>query len=204
MRPLPGAPGVAAAAALLLLLLPRARADEHEHTVRRSAPCRRGRLRPFPAARRLGRPGAAWTARLPGRAPRPPSGWAWRSRNPGSGAEAFPCVPGTGLHSRVPGPPFPNPDLNGAEPLGPGAPGTEKEAESEGRGSLARGIGGCRQPVSGLVSPREGSCGRATGGATTRRKMDAPPITRHTLTRKYPPLNGAHRPLFPSPAQTGI
>ncbi|KAF4019124.1 hypothetical protein G4228_010485 [Cervus hanglu yarkandensis] len=32
MRPLPGAPGVAAAAALLLLLLPRARADEHEHT----------------------------------------------------------------------------------------------------------------------------------------------------------------------------
>lgn len=111
MRPLPGAPGVAAAAALLLLLLPRARADEHEHTVRRSAPCRRGRLRPFPPARRLGRPGAAWTARLPGRAPRPPSGWAWRSRNPGSGEEAFPCVPGTGLHSRVPGPHFPNPDL---------------------------------------------------------------------------------------------
>jgi hypothetical protein len=35
MRPLPGAPGVAAAAALLLLLLSRARADEHEHTVRR-------------------------------------------------------------------------------------------------------------------------------------------------------------------------
>ena len=32
MRPLPGAPGVAAAAALLLLLLPRARSDEHEHT----------------------------------------------------------------------------------------------------------------------------------------------------------------------------
>jgi len=32
MRPLPGAPGVAAAAALLLLVLPRARADEHEHT----------------------------------------------------------------------------------------------------------------------------------------------------------------------------
>lgn len=34
MRPLPGAPGVAAAVVLLLLLLPRARADEHEHTVR--------------------------------------------------------------------------------------------------------------------------------------------------------------------------
>ena len=66
MRPLPGAPGVAAAAALLLLLLlPRARADEHEHTVR-IAPGRRGRLRPLPAAHRLGGPGAAWRAQRPG------------------------------------------------------------------------------------------------------------------------------------------
>lgn len=70
MRPLPGAPGVAAAAALLLLLLPRARADEHEHTVR-SAPGRRGSLR---LHRRPGRLGAAWSPRRPGRAPRPPGG----------------------------------------------------------------------------------------------------------------------------------
>lgn len=66
MRPLPGAPGVAAAAALLLLLLPRARADEHEHTVRGS-PGRSGRP-PHPRpARRPVRLGAAWRAGRPRR-----------------------------------------------------------------------------------------------------------------------------------------
>lgn len=59
---------------------------------------------------------------------------------------------------------FPQPGPNGAEPLGPGAPGAGKEAESEGRGSLGHGIGGRRQPVLGLVSPKEGSCARAAGG----------------------------------------
>lgn len=50
MRPLPCVPGVAAAAALLLLLLPRARADEHEHTVRGVAGrrCRPGPAPPYP------------------------------------------------------------------------------------------------------------------------------------------------------------
>lgn len=99
--------------------------------------------------------------------------------------------------TRVPGPPFPNPDLNGANPLGPGAPGTEKEGSSGGSGLTCLRHWGRRQPVSGLVSPREGELRPCYWGATTRRKMDAPPITRHTLTRKYPPLNGAHRPLFP-------
>lgn len=110
MRPLPGAPGVAAAAALLLLLLlPRARADEHEHTVR-GAPGRRGRSRPADPTRRPVRLGAAWRAGRPGRAPRPPrapSGWAWWSRNPGSWEEAFVCASRARLRSRVPLPPSP-------------------------------------------------------------------------------------------------
>ncbi|KAJ8789337.1 hypothetical protein J1605_021864 [Eschrichtius robustus] len=170
MRPLPGAPGVAAAAALLLLLLlPRARADEHEHTVR-LAPGRRGRLRPLPrptASAGPARPGGPSGPAEPRGRPRAPSGWAWRSRNPGSGEEAFPCAPGTGLLSLSAWASLPIPDLNGAAPLGPGAPGDGKEAGSEGRGSLGRGSGGRRQPGSELVPPRKGSSARAVGDYDT-------------------------------------
>lgn len=125
MRPLPGAPGVAAAAALLLLLLPRARADEHEHTVR-GVPGWRDLPRPAPlvtAPAGLVRPGKHGGRVEPRGRPRAPSGWAWRSRNPGSWEEAFPCAPGTGLRAPSAWASFLHPDLNGAPPRDLGAPG---------------------------------------------------------------------------------
>lgn len=103
MRPLPGAPGVAAAAALLLLLLPRARSDEHEHTVRRSEPRGRPRPAPPPAAP----PGPAWSEGpggpvQPRGRPSAPSGRAWRGRIRGSWEETFPSTRGClGLAPRL-------------------------------------------------------------------------------------------------------
>lgn len=103
MRPLPGAPGVAAAAALLLLLLPRARSDEHEHTVRRSEPRGRPRPAPPPAAP----PGPAWSEGRGGPVqprgrPSAPSGRAWRGRIRGSWEETFPSTRGClGLAPRL-------------------------------------------------------------------------------------------------------
>lgn len=100
MRPLPGSPGVAAAAALLLLLLPRARSDEHEHTVRRIEPPGR----PRPALPPAAPPGPAWPGGpvLPRGRPSAPSGRAWRGRIRGSWEEAFPSIHGSlGLAPRL-------------------------------------------------------------------------------------------------------
>lgn len=95
---------------MLLLLLPRARSDEHEHTVRRSEP--RGRPRPAPPLAAPARPGAAWR---PGAAPRPPE----RSFRSGM-AGPDPRELGGSIceHSRLPGP------CSSAPPLGAGARGS--------------------------------------------------------------------------------
>lgn len=153
MRPLPGVPGVAAAAALLLLLLPRARADEHEHTVRGVAG---RRCRPGPASP----------------SPRSPLGQAWRGlESPAAGLSPaavqrrLPVGPAEqerrelgggisvrsrtrGLHVRSAWASFPRPELNSA-PLrvwGIRGPGQDR---GEGLGSLRRRGGGPRQRGSG-------------------------------------------------------
>lgn len=138
MRPLPGAPGVAAAAALwLLLLLPRARADEHEHTVR-GAPGRRGRPRPAP---RLAAP--AGPAR-PGKPGGPVEPVAVRGRLPVGPGGAGTRELGGGISLRSWGR-TPRPDLDGAPPLGLGLPRPGQE-RGEGPGSPRRGVGVAGRP----------------------------------------------------------
>lgn len=121
MRPLPGAPGVAAAAALLLVLLPRARADEHEHTVRGAAARRPGR--PAESAFRLGLGGGLSALPGPGSAAK---GWA-----------SFPCPNLHGAASLGQGPGRPRANLREGSVGGPGT-----RLGPQGREQLS----GCRGP----------------------------------------------------------
>lgn len=180
MRPLPGAPGVAAAAALLLLLLPRARADEHEHTVR-GVPA--GRAVPGPLSGsppRQGRRGLESPAALSSRAA---IGGAFRLGL----VEQEPRELGGGISLRS-WDRTARPECLGLFPLagpkwrptsGSGGPRVRGKECGSARGSLRRGGGDCRHAKFGVSGPWEGSCALATGGYDAA-EDGCCTITRHT------------------------
>lgn len=82
-----------------------------------------------------------------------------------------------------------------------GLRGSGKE-RGEGWGSVSAGVGTAGGPGSGLVPPGKGAALWLLGATTA--EDGCLTITRHTSTRKYPPLYGPHRPLFSAPAQAGL
>lgn len=164
--------------------------------------------RPPPACsppRRPGGPGAAWKARRPGRARRPPQG-AFRLGL----AEQEPRELGGGISVRSrDGTPRPSAwasssaqDLDGAPPLGLGAS-EAGEGAWRGSGLTSPRVWGRGHARLGASGPRESSCVLAAGGYDTA-EDGCITITRHTQPGNIRHVPSSPAFIFPPPALTGL